>query len=136
MENGVPYVIAGLMASLSFLVNRALLRRLGPTVVITLGPAMEETAKTLLPYYLGVDIFVTHAAFGLFEATYDYVTGGKQKWAAAAASVAGHALFGFITVSVLRLSGSLPLALASACVLHIGWNVAAILICARKDKVT
>lgn len=122
----MAYIIACLMAALSFLVNKLLLRYIGPEVVLTGGPVVEEIAKTWLSWLLGADILLTHFVFGLLEGGYDWLTAGQGAGKAAALSIAGHTLFGVITVSLLALTGSIWLALAAAIVAHASWNVIAI----------
>lgn len=125
------------MASLSFLVNRRLVKWFGPRVVISAGPAFEEAAKTVPAYLLSADILLTHLVFGIIEAGYDYKTSERHKLAAAAASIAGHTLFGVVTVYMLKVSGSLGLSFLCAYIVHVCWNVAAVLLNVRKEgKIT
>ncbi len=120
----MAYVLAVLMAALSFLLNRAALRYAGLQAVISWGPVIEEAAKTAPAFYLGADVLLTHALFGVIEAGYDWRSGGGNGTAAALLSVAGHSLFGGLTVGVIHLTGSMPLALVTAAAAHIAWNVA------------
>lgn len=122
----MAYLIAVLMAALSFIVNKALLTRIGVKTVITYSPVIEESAKTLLPFYLGADIFLTHVVFGMIEAGYDWLTGGRERSKAALLSVAGHSLFGGATVATLQETGQIGLALVGAIVLHLAWNFLAV----------
>lgn len=133
----MAYIIACLMAAFSFIGNRFLLKHLGARVIVSSAPALEEAAKTLLAYLLAADILLTHIIFGIIEAGYDYQTSRSHKLGAAVASIAGHTFFGSITVYILQTSGSVALGLLSAYAVHLGWNVVAILINARrKDKTT
>ncbi|MDT8902804.1 hypothetical protein [Anaeroselena agilis] len=120
----MAYVLAVLMAALSFLLNRAALRIAGLQAVISWGPVIEEAAKTAPAFYLGADVLLTHVLFGVIEAGYDWRSGGGDGPAAALLSVAGHSLFGALTVGVIYLTGSLAAALALAVVAHVAWNVA------------
>ena len=130
----MAYIIGCFMASLSFLINRAMLKRLGPRVIVSMSPAVEELAKTGLAYWLDADILVTHMVFGLIEAIYDYRVSGSIR--AAAASITGHAFFGAVTVFILSASESLWLSWLSACAIHICWNVSAVLLTkSRKDNI-
>lgn len=122
----MAYIIACLMAALSFLANKLLLKYIGPQVIVTWGPVVEEAAKTLLAWQLSADILLTHIVFGLLEGTHDWLTGGQYRLQAALASVAGHALFGYSTVAVLGFTGSVLLAAAGAMVIHGAWNMAII----------
>lgn len=119
----MAYVIACLMAALSFLLNRLALRYIGLDVVITCSPVLEELAKTLLAYYLGADILLTHVVFGGLEAVYDWHTSESHGAAAAMLSIVGHAFFGLVTVGVLSLTASLPAAQGAGIVVHLAWNV-------------
>ena len=122
----MAYIIACLMAALSFLVNKTLVKYIGPPVVLTWGPVVEELAKTLLAWYLGADVLLTHIAFGVIEGGYDWLTGGRRSAQAALSSLAGHTLFGSITIGLLSLTGTVWLALAGAIVAHAAWNTAVI----------
>ena len=120
---GVTYVIACLMAAASFLLNRLLLRLLGARVIIGYGPAVEEAAKTLLSYWLGADIILTHVTFGLIEGVYDWFVSQSDGFKAALMSILGHTLFGLITVAAAILFASIWLGLASGILVHIMYNV-------------
>lgn len=132
----MAYLIACLVAVLAFFINRFLLRFIGPKVVVSLAPAVEEVLKTLPPYLLSADILLTHAAFGLIEAVFD-MKNGRHKAGAAAASLIGHTFFGAVAVFILQSGGGPFLAVTAAYVFHLGWNVVAVLITTgRKDKPT
>lgn len=122
----MAYVLAVLMAALSFLLNRAALKYVGVKAVVTCGPALEEAAKTVPAVYLGADVLLTHVLFGAIEGGYDWRTSPKHGPAAAMLSVAGHGLFGAVTVAALHLTGSLTLALGAGMAAHVAWNVALI----------
>ncbi|MBP2650775.1 MAG: hypothetical protein H6Q74_1600 [Firmicutes bacterium] len=130
----MTYVLAGLMATLSFLLNRVALRYIGINAVITCGPVLEECAKTLLAYYLGADIFYTHVLFGAIEAGYDLVT-SKHRLVAALISIGGHSLFGLVTIMVLSVVANIVVALISAAILHVAGNITVIMLSHRKDDV-
>ncbi|MDR3589693.1 MAG: hypothetical protein P4N41_08550 [Negativicutes bacterium] len=119
----MAYILAGLMAALSFLLNRVALRYVGLKAVITCGPVLEEAVKSWPAFYLGADILLTHAGFGAIEAVYDWYTSQKHGSAAAALSIFGHGLFGLVTVGTLSLTNQFPLALGAAIVTHLAWNV-------------
>jgi hypothetical protein len=119
----MAYILAGLMAALSFLLNRAALRYVGLKAVITCSPVLEETVKTLPAFYFGADILLTHAGFGAIEAGYDWYTSKKHGATAAALSIFGHGLFGLVTVGTLSVTGLFPLALGVGMVTHVAWNV-------------
>lgn len=122
----MAYILAVLMAALAFLLNRAALGISGVKAVITWGPTLEEAVKTLPAYWLGADIFLTHVLFGAIEAAHDWLTSRRRGAAAAFFSLAGHSLFGAVTVVVLHFAGSPALALAAGIAAHLAWNVALI----------
>lgn len=122
----MAYILACLMASFSFLVNRQLAYRMGPKVIIGLGPILEEAAKTLPAYFLHADILLVHGLFGILEAGYDFRQSKGHKLGAAFASVAGHCLFGGVSVAFLALTGMVWTGLAGGCVVHLTWNVFAV----------
>ncbi|HMM22213.1 MAG TPA: hypothetical protein PKA10_15950 [Selenomonadales bacterium] len=122
----MAYVIALLMAALSFLLNRAALRYIGVTAVITYGPVLEELAKTVLAFYLGADILLTHVTFGVIEGVYDWATASNRRLAAAALSILGHSLFGALTTATLAFSGSVLAAVIVGSLVHLVWNVTVI----------
>jgi hypothetical protein len=121
----MAYVIGCLMAGLSFLLNKILLKYVGVKAIITYSPIVEEMTKTLCSYYLAADILVTHIVFGMLEAGYDWYTnpnGQRGVWAALA-SIVGHSLFGALTLICLYASDSIWIALAGASCVHVMWNV-------------
>jgi len=122
----MAYILAGLMAALSFMLNRAALRYVGLKAVITCSPVMEETVKSLPAFYFGADILLTHVGFGAIEAGYDWYTSRKHGTAAAALSILGHGLFGLVTVGTLSLTSQFLLALSAGIMTHVAWNVAMI----------
>lgn len=121
----MAYIIGFLMAGLSFLLNRLLLRVIGMKAVISYSPVVEELTKSLCSYYLAADILITHVVFGVLEAGYDWYTASgeeRRKWAVLG-SICGHSLFGALTVMGLSVSGSIWIAVLGACCIHILWNV-------------
>lgn len=128
----MAYIIAILMAGLSFLLNRLFLRYLGPVSIISAGPIAEEAAKTLFAYYLGADLITVHAVFGVIEAGYDWQQGSKEGIAAPLLSIAGHSMFGAGSAGVLLLTGSLWLCLAAGIALHLAYNVTIVRLLANK----
>lgn len=129
----MAYIIAVLMAGLSFVLNRFLLRHLGKVTIISAGPVVEESAKTLFAYYLGADIFTVHMAFGVIEAGYDWYWRSNNELAAPILSIIGHSLFGAITASIIFLVGSLWLGLAAGIIIHLSYNLAVVRLLADKN---
>lgn len=121
----MAYVLAVLTSTLAFVLNKFLLARIGPLVVVTWGPVMEEAVKTLPAYSLGADVLLTHVLFGLIEAGYDALT-ARHGWLAAVASLAGHSVFGAITV-LLTAGVGVVAGLAAAMLAHLAWNRVAVL---------
>lgn len=121
----MAYVIGCLMAGLSFLLNRLLLKYIGINVVISYSPIVEELTKTLCSYYLAADILVTHVVFGVLEAGYDWFNrqNGQRGTIAALLSIVGHTLFGGITVFVFNLSNSIFIGILTGIGVHLLWNV-------------
>ena len=128
----MAYIIGCLMASLSFLLNKFLLRVIGNQVVISYSPILEELAKTLCSYYFGADIWLTHIIFGFLEACYDWFntsSGKRGRWAALL-SIVGHTLFGGLTMVIFFLNGSIWTGIFIAVCVHLIWNVTLIRFCA------
>lgn len=117
----MEYVIACLTAACSYVLNRALLKALGTQVIITISPVIEEMLKTLLPFYLDANILTTHVVFGVIEAVYDMVQSQEHGITAAVLSVAGHGLFGALTVYAMQTAG-IYIGLASGIIAHLLWN--------------
>lgn len=122
----MTYLIVAMAAALSFFFNRALFRRIGYRTILVCSPILEEVLKTLPAYLAGVNVLTIHFLFGAIEGAYEWHSGGRAGRLPAALSVIGHSLFGLATVTVLTLSGSLPLALMGGCLLHMLWNLAVV----------
>jgi hypothetical protein len=121
----MAYVIGCLMAALSFLLNKILLKYVGMKAVISYSPVVEEVTKSLCSYYLAADILATHVVFGMLEAGYDWYNtadGQRGKWAALV-SIIGHSLFGCLTLLGLYISSSIWIAIFVASCVHVMWNV-------------
>jgi len=121
----MAYVIGCLMAGLSFLLNKLLLKYIGIKVVISYSPVVEELTKTLCSYYLAADILVTHIIFGVLEAGYDWLNRQNERRGTVAAvlSIVGHTLFGGITIFVFNLSSSIFIGMIVGIGVHLVWNV-------------
>lgn len=121
----MAYVIGCLMAGLSFLLNRLLLKYIGIKVIVSYSPVVEELSKTLCSYYLSADILVTHMIFGILEAGYDWINrqNGQRGRLAVLLSIVGHTLFGGITVFVFNLSNSIFIGILAGSGIHLVWNV-------------
>ncbi|EIW19526.1 MULTISPECIES: hypothetical protein [Pelosinus] len=130
----MAYVIGCLMAALSFLLNKILLKYVGMKAVISYSPVVEEVTKSLCSYYLAADIIVTHVVFGMLEAGYDWYNtadGQRGKWAALF-SIIGHSLFGCLTFLALYISSSIWIAILVASCVHVMWNVTLIRLSSQK----
>lgn len=128
----MAYIIAVLMASLSFLLNKLLLHYLGAVTIISAGPVVEEAAKTLFAYYLGADIISVHVLFGVIEAGYDWYYRSSNELVAPLLSIVGHSMFGAGTVGILGMTGSLWLGLAAGITLHLAYNLTIVKLVANK----
>jgi hypothetical protein len=120
------YVLGCLMAGLSFLCNKLLLKLKGIETVFYFSPVAEEALKTLPAYYLGADILVVHSVFGFLEGAYDFVTSPQSKFTPLLLSVLGHSIFGLITVLGRYYSGEIWLGFLGGVFMHIIWNITAI----------
>jgi hypothetical protein len=119
----MAHVLALLMAAVSFLMNRQMLKHIGPEVILTYGPLLEEVVKSLPAYYLGVNLMAVHFTFGMIEGLWDWVSNSRQCLWATIGSIVGHSLFGFLTTLGLYLTGSIWPGLASGLAAHWVWNV-------------
>lgn len=123
----MSYVIGCLVASIGFVLNRALFRRIGYRTIVTASPALEELLKTVPAYFIGTDILAVHVVFGLIEGVYDYCQDrSRLGLLAGCLSLIGHFLFGLATVVAFMFSASLWLSLAVGVVLHLVWNAAVV----------
>lgn len=129
----MEYIIAALMAGLSFLLNRLFMRYIGPVTIISLGPVAEEAAKTLFAYYLAAGIVTVHVVFGVIEALYDWFQDEARHIIAPFLSVAGHSLFGVVTAGALTFTGSVWAALAVGIVVHLAYNVSVVRLLAGRE---
>jgi len=119
----MAYLVACLMAALSFLLNRMMVGYVGFRVAITYSAIIEELSKSLPAFILGADMLVTHATFGLIEAGYDWQTSKNHRVTAAAFSLLGHSFFGLVTIASLDATGSIVSALVAGILVHLVWNV-------------
>jgi hypothetical protein len=119
----MAYVLALLMAAVSFLLNRQLLKRIGSDVVVSYGPALEEMVKSLPAYYLGADILAVHITFGVIEGCWDWANDGRGRLWAAIGSILGHGVFGLLTILGLYLTNSIWPGLAIGLAAHLAWNI-------------
>jgi len=121
----MAYIISVLMAGLSFLINKLLLKYIGIQSVISYSPVFEELAKTVFSYYLSADILMTHIVFGVLEGVYDWYNDPNEQRGIKAAmlSMIGHTLFGGVTLIVFSLSGHVFIGILAAVCTHIVWNM-------------
>ncbi|MGI6036390.1 MAG: hypothetical protein ACOYCE_11380 [Limnochordia bacterium] len=115
----IPAALAA--AVIAYRLNALAVGRWGGGAVGLLVPAIEELCKTGGACLLGAPIALVHILFGAMEAVYDGYTAGQVRWAAAALSLAGHAVFGALTGWTAHRRG-LPLAMLAAWILHALWN--------------
>ena len=122
-ENCLVLFITLAALGLSYLVNKFLLKLLRQYAAIYGAPVFEEIFKTLPAYYLDRPVFHVHFLFGVGEALYDYATSGRHsgRWAAIF-SIISHSFFGLIISLVIRYTGMVYPAVASAIAIHCAWN--------------
>lgn len=82
---------------------------------------IEETLKTY-GGYIGGYIFLTHVVFGLVEAVIDIRNNGIKGILPGIFSVLGHAAFGYITITIYSLTGTLLYGLLSGIFSHVIYN--------------
>ncbi|MCE5285924.1 MAG: hypothetical protein LLG02_08780 [Pelosinus sp.] len=126
------YVLGCLMAGVSFLLNKLLVKFTGIQTVLYYSPIAEELLKTLPAHYLGADILALHGVFGLLEGIYDFFTSQNSKFIPLLLSVLGHSLFGSITVLGRYFTGEIWLGLIGGVFTHIIWNITAIRLMSKK----
>ena len=113
-------ILAGVVAStLSFILNRYIFSKLGLWTVIYLVPWSEELFKTVLAYYFGSDLIVTHFVFGLLEASLDLFNSNNL---AAVLALLTHLFFGVLTFYFWRWSNNLIGSIAVVVLVHTAWN--------------
>jgi hypothetical protein len=113
------FALALVALTVSYLINKTLLERLGEKAICFGAPIVEEIAKTLPAYFMDRSIFHVHFLFGLGEAIYDFCNSGKDMgvWAGLMSALT-HSVFGLLTVIILNNDGSIFIALAGSMVLH------------------
>lgn len=116
------WIITGLIAAAaSFLANRFTYRVWSESALLGPIPLAEEVAKTMIAYLLGASIFYTHLVFGIAEAFLDW-HGQKRGIPAAVSAIVAHSVFGLITVSATRMTGTLGVGIVVAFFAHAVWN--------------
>lgn len=89
--------------------------------VVLLGPALEESAKTLLALKLGAWLPGVHLGFGLVEGLWEWLAGRGDRRSLLAA-VLTHSALGGLTWYVLGRTGSIWAAVGLAWLVHTAWN--------------
>ncbi|MEW6032500.1 MAG: hypothetical protein AB1645_06435 [Bacillota bacterium] len=147
----LPVVVSALAAAgAAYVLNRLSRRLFGGSTVVFVTPGLEESFKTGTALLAGAPVLATHIAFGAIEALYDLApraavpagpgsgtagpetagpdaaapeaAGPARRVGAALAGLAGHTLFGTVTLAGAGLTGSWALGVAGAYLLHVGWN--------------
>ncbi len=141
MNDFLRTLLAGLLAAEgAFLANRTVLAGLSGeargspgepgvrpgTILVSVVPAVEESAKNLVALLSGADLFGTHVVFGLAEAGFEAVVGEWRGFVAGVFGLLGHALFGAATRAALARTGSAFLATGAGLGLHMVWNALAL----------
>ncbi len=117
-------ILAGLIAALlSYFANKLALKSFGKSVIIALVPFIEEVAKTMTAFFMGVPIIFTHGVFGLVEAVYDYKTESNPSLGPSLLSLVGHLIFGGVTSLIYVTTGVLGYGLIAGIMTHAFWNL-------------
>jgi len=103
-------------------------------LVSLLAPLGEEAAKTLLAMLLGADIFLSHFFFGAVEGIWEVFSVRRGGFYAGLAALAGHSVFGYLTVFALEWYGALLPALAAGYLAHTVWNFTVLTCIAPRGK--
>lgn len=115
------WLLVGVIAGISFYLNRCFWRLVGARAIITWGPLTEEVLKSGTALCAGVPLLPVHVGFGIVEAAYDWYAGGCRQ--AVVLSLMAHSLFGAVTVFIAAASHNNWLAIATAIALHAAWNL-------------
>ncbi|MGI5839248.1 MAG: hypothetical protein ACOX8W_06255 [bacterium] len=115
--------LAGITAALvAWPLNRMAVGLFGRPAIIFLVPFIEEGLKTFAAISLGAGILPAHILFGSIEAVYEASTRQDARLTVVLSSLAGHSLFGLVTVLARQATGKLLLAAGVAYLLHMFWN--------------
>ena len=105
-------------ASLAYVFNSIIIRKIGLAVLTDLIPIIEEFLKTYTAVQFKIPILYDHLIFGMVEAITDFYAGEKL---AALLSIASHASFGLLATYVYNHLGLLW-SLAASSVAHMIYN--------------
>lgn len=118
------FIFAGIIAALlSYLCNKAVLRKSENTGITIVIPCIEEMTKTISALAMNTSIIKTHFIFGIIEGIYDIATSSKAvgRWAALA-SIISHSLFGLVTYFSIKNGYSFYWGIFLAWLIHSTWN--------------
>lgn len=115
-------VAALLAAGVAWVVNGLMIPALGNRGISFLTPLVEETAKTLAAIGVGGNLLWTHVAFGFIEALLEIRRRGAGGLVVGWFALAGHSIFGLITLWLYSRYGLLP-ALLTVYMIHASWNM-------------
>ena len=111
-------LVSLLAASLAYVFNSIIIRKIGLAVLTDLIPIIEELLKTYTAVLFNVSILYCHIIFGVVEALADYFAGERL---AALLSIASHTAFGLIATYVYSHFGILWSLLATS-IVHMIYN--------------
>ena len=115
----MPTIITALFAaSIAYVFNTLIIKKLGISVLTDIVPIGEEFIKTFLAVKYNAHIISVHLIFGTVEALSDFYAGEKT---AAAMSVISHGLFGLLAVIVYNNFG-LWWSIVSSAAFHMTYN--------------
>ena len=119
---------AGLFSSFfAYFLNKMAVKIFKERAVYTVVPFIEESLKTLLGFFIGGSILISHFVFGLCEALYDFYKGDRKvNFRASLMSVLSHILFGIMTILLIGRLGGLVLPILAVSFFHCLWNKIAI----------
>ncbi len=109
-----------MIAILSYTVNTYLFIRLKDYSVI-LAAILEEFLKTYGGFLVGY-ILITHLTFGIIEGLVDIRNNGTRGILPSIFSVLGHWAFGYLTIVVFNLTGTLLYGVLTGIFTHVIYN--------------
>ncbi|SET19402.1 hypothetical protein [Anaerobranca gottschalkii] len=113
-------LIVGIITISAYILNNLLYKYLHDYSTLT-AAIIEEILKTYGGYLIA-QILLTHVIFGLVEAIIDIKNNGKKGIYPAIFSLLGHAAFGYLTLTVFRLTENLFYSILTGIFAHIIYN--------------
>ena len=118
----MDWMFAGFTAAvLAYFINGFAMRIWQDSALLGPIPLVEEAAKTILAFFFGAGILLTHLMFGIMEAVFDW-QGENKRLSAAASAMVAHSVFGLVTVVAAQAAGMLGMGIVVAFFVHVLWN--------------